>query len=89
MALGAPASAVLRMVSGQGVKLMTVGLVIGIATAFALTRVLSSLVFGVGLGDPATFFGVVLVLGIAALAACYIPARRASRVDPVIALRQD
>ena len=89
MALGAPAAAVLRMVIGHGVKLMIIGLVIGLATAFALTRVLASLLYGVGIGDPATFFGVAFLLGGVALVACYFPARRAARVDPIIALRQD
>jgi len=87
IALGAQAGAVMKLIIGQGVKLTLIGLVIGLGTAFALTRVISSLLFGVKASDPLTFVGIALLLSGVALAACYIPARRATKVDPMIALR--
>jgi putative ABC transport system permease protein len=87
MALGAERTQVLRMVIGRGLVLSAAGLALGLAGAFALRRVLSSLVFEVSTADPATYAVVpVLMLGVALLA-CWVPARRASRVDPSIALR--
>jgi predicted permease len=89
MALGAQASDVRRLFVGHGLKLVASGLVLGIGAAIALTRLMSTLLFGVGPMDPATYVAVSLVLGTVALVATYLPARRASRVDPVVALRSD
>ena len=89
VALGASSRDVLRMVVGQGFRTIILGVVIGIAGALALTRAVESLLFGVTPTDPLTFFAVTLLLVAAALLACYIPARRATRVDPMIALRYE
>jgi putative ABC transport system permease protein len=89
MALGADRRAVGSLVVSQGVRLTAGGLVAGLAGALALSRVLVSLLYGVGAGDPLTFAGVALVLGAVALFACWLPAWRASRVDPMVALRAD
>jgi predicted permease len=89
MALGAQRADVLRMILGQGAKITAIGLFIGLLAAFGLTRLLSKLLFGVGATDPVTFVAVSLLLGVVALAACYLPARRAMRVDPIIALRYE
>lgn len=87
MALGAQKPDVLRMVLGKGFKLTLTGLIIGLAGAAGLTRFLSSLLYGVTPTDPLTFVAVSLILAGVALSACYIPARRAAKVDPMIALR--
>jgi ABC-type antimicrobial peptide transport system permease subunit len=87
MALGARASDVLLMVLGQGAKLAAVGVGIGLIGALALTRVMSTLLFEVSVTDPATFAAVVTLLAFVTLLACYIPARRATKVDPMVALR--
>ncbi|HVS90098.1 MAG TPA: ABC transporter permease [Candidatus Acidoferrum sp.] len=89
MSLGAQQSQVLWLVIGQGIRLAVAGLVLGLLAALGLMRVLSSLLFGVSAHDPITFGGVSLVLVSAAILACYIPARRATKVDPIIALRYE
>jgi len=89
VALGAGSGDVLRMVLGEGLRTICIGVVIGIAGALALTRTVESLLFGVTANDPLTFGGVTLFLVGAALLACYIPARRATRVDPMVALRYE
>ncbi|MGH9433266.1 MAG: FtsX-like permease family protein, partial [Terriglobia bacterium] len=87
MALGARPDDVLRMVLGQGARLALVGVVIGLAASFAVTRLMTGILFGVSATDPLTFAGVAILLALVALAACYIPARRAMRVEPTVALR--
>ena len=77
------------MIVGQGLRLALIGVAIGIAGALALTRFLSSLLYGVRPTDPLTFIAVSQVLIVVALAACYIPARRAAKVDPMVALRHE
>ena len=87
VALGASPRDVLRMILCQGLRTLFVGLAIGVAGSLALTRTMESLLFGVTPTDPPTFAGVILLLVAAALLACYIPARRATRVDPMVAMR--
>jgi putative ABC transport system permease protein len=89
VALGAAASDVLRMILGQGLRTIFTGVAIGIAGALALTRTVESLLFGVTATDPLTFGGVTLLLVGAALLACYVPARRAAKVDPLVALHYE
>jgi len=89
MAVGAQTRDVLRLIVSQGFKLVLLGLAIGLVGAFALMRVISSLLFGVTTKDPLTFVAVALVLAGVALLACYIPARRAARVDPLKALHYE
>lgn len=87
VALGAQSRDVLKLVVGQGMKLTIIGVVIGMATSFGLTRLMSGLLFGVSPSDPLTFTGIAALLTLVALLACYLPARRATKVDPTIALR--
>ena len=89
IALGAGSGDVLKMILSQGLRTIFIGVSIGIAGSLALTRTVESLLFGVTATDPLTFGGVTLLLVAAALLACYIPARRATRVDPMIALRYE
>ena len=89
MALGAQRSDVLRQVVGEGAGLAALGVVIGIGASLAITRVMSTLLFGISATDPLTFVGVVVLLSVVALLASYIPARRATRVDPLVALRYE
>jgi predicted permease len=88
LALGADRPAILKLVLGQGVVLTAIGLAAGLAAAVALTRTLAGLVYGVGTLDPLTFIAVPGLLGVVAMLACFIPARRAARVDPITTLRQ-
>jgi ABC-type antimicrobial peptide transport system permease subunit len=89
IALGAQARDVLRLILSQGLKPVVIGSVAGLIAALALGRVLSSLLYGVTATDPATFAVVVLLLSFAALLACWLPARRATKVDPMVALRRE
>jgi FtsX-like permease family protein len=89
MALGAQAGDVLRLVVRGGLRLALIGAGVGLALAFALARLIRGLLYGVSRADPATFAAVASFLIIVALAACYLPARRATRVDPLTALRHE
>jgi putative ABC transport system permease protein len=89
LALGARPGVLLRSVLQQGLRLTLIGIVIGVPIALAVTRLMSSLLFGVTATDPATIAAVVLLVLGGAFAACWLPARRAAKVDPVVALRAD
>ncbi len=89
VALGASRRDVLGLVLRQGMILTTIGLLTGLVVALVFTRALASLVFGIGTADPLTLIGVAAFLSITALLASYLPARRAARVDPMIAMRPE
>jgi ABC-type antimicrobial peptide transport system permease subunit len=89
MALGAQGRDVLLMIVKQGTKLILLGLAIGLLGAYAATRLLASLLFGITEKDPLTFAAVAMLLAIVALLACYVPAWRATKVDPMEALRYE
>jgi ABC-type transport system, involved in lipoprotein release, permease component len=87
LALGADTGAILRWILGQGMRLTLVGVTVGLLGAFAMTRLLRGLLFEVAPSDPLTYVCVAGLLAVVALLACYIPARRATKVDPIVALR--
>lgn len=89
LALGAKRVDVLRLILGEGMKMAGLGLAVGLLAALGLTRLMAGLLYGVSATDPFTFVSVAALLAIVALAACYIPARRAMRVDPIVALRYE
>jgi len=89
MALGAQPGAVMRLVLGQGMLLVLIGVAVGLALSFGLTRIMASFLYGVTATDPLTFVSVAVALSLVALLANYIPARRATKVDPLVALREE
>jgi putative ABC transport system permease protein len=89
IALGAEPNNIFRLFVGRGMRLVIVGLLLGLAASIVSTSLLKSMLFGVGRGDPGTYLGICALLVSAAFAACYLPARRATRVDPLEALRAE
>jgi putative ABC transport system permease protein len=89
IAIGAQGRDVLRLVIGQGMRLALIGMALGVGAALALTRLLKTMLFGVSPADPVTFLAIVLLLMFVAFLACWFPARRATKVDPMVALRVD
>jgi predicted permease len=89
VAMGASASDVLRMILGEGMRITLIGVAVGIVASLGLTRLITKVIYGVSASDPLTFVGVAALLTAVALLACYIPARRAMRVDPIVALRYE
>jgi ABC-type antimicrobial peptide transport system permease subunit len=89
MTLGAQRTDVMRLVIGHGMKLAAAGVVLGLIASFALTRSMKNLLFGVSATDPITFGLITLLLAVVSFLACWIPARRATKVDPIVALRYE
>jgi putative ABC transport system permease protein len=89
MSLGAEARDIFRLVVGQAVKLVGIGIVAGVIVALAATRVMTTLLFGITATDPVTFVSICFIIGAIALLASYIPANRATKVDPLVAIRYD
>jgi ABC-type antimicrobial peptide transport system permease subunit len=89
MAIGAEGGDIIRLIVGQGMRLTLSGVVLGLVFAFVFTRLMSSLLFRVSATDPITFVGVAALLGLVGVLSCYVPARRAMRVDPVVVLRDE
>ena len=89
MALGAQSGDLLRLVIRQGMRLVVIGVALGLAGAAAISRVVSSLLFGVSPLDATAFVGVSMLLAVVAMLACYLPARKAMKVDPIIALKYE
>ena len=89
MALGAQPGNVQRLIVSEGMKVSMTGILIGLVAAFVAARALASIVYGVSLSDPETFIAVASALCLVGLAACYIPARRAAKIDPMVALRYE
>jgi ABC-type antimicrobial peptide transport system permease subunit len=89
IALGAAKSSIFRLIVGQAMVLVAISVAIGVAGAFAATRLLNSLLFGVGAADPVTFGAIVLLISAVAFLAAWLPARRAAQVDPIVALRTE
>ena len=89
MSLGAQAGDIFKLVITQGLTLTLIGVVIGLAGAYAVTRAMAQLLYGITSTDPLTFVGISLLLGAVAMLACYVPTRKAIRVDPMVALRHE
>jgi putative ABC transport system permease protein len=89
LALGAQRRDVMSMIVVQGMTMAATGAAVGVVAALAVTRLMSSLLFGISAADPVTFAAIPVLLGVVAFVACYVPARRATRVDPLVALRTE